>query len=262
MRFLIALVVLLGIALQAAAQSSSDTGSNSWTPSWTKSNTNSVTGTGTQTGTGSSSPSVTYPQPPAPVNLVNLCLNHIINVCPSFDDPVGFPFNLYRIYFRPQTSTVVTRYTTTLNSLKITNLTANTIYDVWVQGVNTGVGVWSANSTVVQFVTSPADPKKDTTRDIQNFQCFQIRNALTGRVALNCTWSAALDPVQHVNVKAHCVSAIREPLLIRKRLWGTKATQTWVQIAINRDDATCNVYGRFYYVRRPTTRHSFKIVVS
>jgi len=134
-----------------------------------------------------------------------------------------------------------------------------TTYTIWVQGVDTGVGVWSANSTTISVTTSAADPKLDSTRDIQNFACAQSTNPTTSRVAITCTWDASADPVIHVNLKCHCVTSasapFREPLFIRKKLWGSKATALSVLFAINRDNADCNIYARFYYQRRPTTRH-------
>lgn len=284
MRFLFAFVLALGLAL-VSSQTVSDTNSNSWTPSWTpswtNSNSNSVSGsntwtssgTWTRSGTNSNSVTVTnsgtgtatttYPQPPAPTGLINTCPNHIITACLAWTDPANYVFNYYRVYVQSTVAgSAVVVYTATQEGLEIQKLSPATTYNVWVAGVDTGVGVWSANSTVITVTTAAADPKKDPTRDVQNFACTQGVNPSTSRVAVTCTWTAAQDTVIHVNLKAHCVSATREPLLVRKKLWGSKATGTSAFFAINRDSATCNFYARFYYQRRPTTRHHVKLIVS
>lgn len=298
MRFLVVFVLAMMIAIASAQVSTSNTNTNSISGSGTVSNTNTntntnsvsgsrtVTWTGTVTGTNSGTvsgsitgtwtgspsqtqtgtPSMTYPQPPAPINLVNGCLNHIIYVCLEWSNPSGFMFNYYRIYYQSTAAgSSVNVLTSTQPNLNIGMLTALTTYNFWVQGVDTGVGVWSANSSVLTYTTAQADPKYDPTRDIQNFQCAKSRNPTTNRVAITCTWSPAQDTVIHVNLKCHCVAAknapFREPLLVRKKLWGSLAQSTSVLFAINRDNADCTIYARFYYQRRPTTRHMAKVNV-
>jgi len=291
MRFLIAFVLVLGLLLQVGAQTTSDTSSNTWTnsvtpsfsnsnsnsnsvtnsntnsvtnsrtPSWTNSNTNSVTATVTHTSTGTPTATTTYPQPPAPIIDGNFCLHHIINICPSWHDPAGFSFNKYRLYYQLQGSTTINVVVVTQTSQRITGLTANSPYNVWVQGVDTTIGVFSANSTVVVMTTDPSDPKNNPALDIQNFACVKGTNAKNGRVDVVCSWTAAQVTVKSINLKAHCVSASREPLFIRKHLFGTKAQVTSVTFAIDRTPATCNFFARFYYARRPTTRHHFQLSV-
>jgi len=273
MRFLVAFVLALGIAL-VSAQTTSD--SNSWTPSWTNSvtpswtntnsnsNSGSITGTGTGTGTssGTGTATRTFPQPAAPISLTNGCPNHIQYICPVWSDPPGFSFDLYHVYYSAAGGPFVLQ-TSSQDSARIgPGLLPNTAYTVQVSGTDTSNGVWSANSTASVFTTSPADPKLDPSLDISNFACAQGKNPNTGRTSVTCSWTAATDTVIHVNLKAHCVSATREPLLVRKKLWGAKAVATSVLFAINRDSATCNFYARFYYARRPTTRHHVKLVVS
>jgi len=273
MRFLIVLILALGLAVaNAQTPSGTNTNSNSWTNTNSNSWTNSVTATVTWTptvsittsGTGTGTATGTYPQPPAPVGLANGCLNHIIYICAEWSDPALFTFNFYRIYYQATGGTIQVLTSTTPNK-NIGGLTPATTYTIWVQGVDTGVGVWSANSTTITVTTAAADPKKDSTRDIQNFICGPSTNPVTGRVAITCTWDAAQDIVVHVNLKCHCVAAssgpTREPLFVRKKLWGSKATATSVLFAINRDNADCNIYARFYYQRRPTTRHHSFVLV-
>jgi len=206
---------------------------------------------------------VTYPQGDAPVNLINECLGHIINVCPTCADPANFVYDLYRVYFSASGSGFTSFFTTDDPFTRITNLAPATTYNVWVAGMDTSIGVWSLNSTIVQMTTDPADPKKDNSRDVQGFSCLQTFNTLTGRVILSCGWTAAQDQVHQINFKVHCTSAIREPLLLRKRLYGTRAaTTTAIDFNINRDDATCYVKAHFFYARRATGRKVTIISVS
>jgi len=279
MRFLIAFVLVLGLILQVSAQASpsgtpsvsvtpsfTNSGTSSWTnsrtPSWTSSNTNSVSSTVTGTGTGTGTASVTYPQPPAPTIDGNFCLNHIISICPAWTDPAGFSFNNYRLYIQLQGSTTISVITTSLNSLLVQGLTPSSSYNVFVQGEDTSIGVFSANSSVVVMTTAASDPKNDPSLDIQNFSCAKGTNAKSGRVDIVCTWTAAQDTVVRINFKCHCVSTVDDPLFVRKHYYGTKAASAVsVTFAINRASATCNIFARFYYARRPTTRHHFQLVV-
>jgi hypothetical protein len=203
---------------------------------------------------------VTYPTPAAPDSLSNGCLDHITIVCLEWADPLLFSYNFYRVYYQSTVAgSAVQVVTSQFNNKNIVGLLPATTYNFWVSGVDTSIGVWSANSTILSVTTANADPKYDNTRDIQNFACAESTNPSTSRVAITCTWTAAQDTVIHVNLKCHCVAAstapFREPLLIRKKLWNTKATATSVLFAVNRDKADCNIYARFYYQRRPTTRH-------
>jgi len=249
MRFLLALIVVLGIAFQASAQSLSGTGTWSTTISTTPSTTKSLSAT------------ATYPTPPAPLNLRNRCLGHIINICPGWDDPIGFDYNVYRVYYSEQGTGIVNTVVVNDISTRITNLNGNALYDVWVQGVDTNIGAFSFNSTTVIMQTDPADPKADPTRDIQNFACAQGVNPETNRIAIICNWVAALDTVRQINFKVECTSTVREPVTIKKRIFGSKAQLTTALLAINRDIATCNVYARFYYARRPTSRHFVQLTI-
>lgn len=279
MRFLVLFVLALVLAL-ASAQSVSNSNTNSWTPSvtpswtvtpsnswtasnswtnsasWTKSNTNSWTSSTSNTQTGT--PTGTYPQPAAPTNLANSCPGHIVTMCLQWEDE-GI-FNFYRVYFQSTVAgSAINVATSDQPQLQITTLTASTTYNVWVAGVDTGVGVWSGNSSVITVTTSALDPKADPNLDVQNFACSTIVNSDTKRVNVECKWDAADVTVHHINLKGRCVSSIREPLLIRKSLYGTKAQATSVVFRVNRDTATCNFYARFYYARRPTTRKHFRL---
>jgi len=247
MRLLLA-IVFLSLALQVFGQ---------LTPSSVSPAAASPTGSGTASAT--ITPTQSYPTPEAPINLDNRCKNHIINICPQYEDPPGFVFGNYRIYVTAQGSGIVQSFTTNQESLRITNTLPQTLYDVWVQGQD-GNGVWSFNSTTVTMTTDPADPKYDPTRDIQGFSCARDTNPVNNRVAATCSWTAALDAVRQINFKVHCVSPIREPTLVRRRIYGsTAATAVTAFFAVHRDIATCTFKARFYYARRATTRHSFTL---
>jgi len=243
MRLLLALV-FLGLALQASAQLTVTP--SSVVPSVS----NSLSATA----------SSTYPTPAAPVNLDNLCKGHIINICPDWQDPPGYVFGVYKLYYTAQGSGIIGSVRTSDTSIRITNLLPGTLYDVWVQGQD-GNGVYSFNSTVITMTTDAADPKKDPTRDIQNFSCAKSTNPANNRNAATCTWTAALDTVRQINYKVHCASAVREPTLVRRRVYGaTAAAATSAFFAINRDQTTCTFKARFYYARRPAaTRHAFSL---
>jgi len=246
MRLLLALVFVLSLSLQVFGQVSVSSISAV-----------SATGSGTPTQTGTAS--ATYPQPPDPVNLDNRCKAHIIHICPEWEDPPGFKFGVYRLYYTAQGSATVNFIRTSQISLKLTNLLPQTLYDVWVQGQD-GNGVWSANSTVVTMTTDPADPKYDPTRDIQGFSCAKTSNPTNNRNAALCSWTAALDTVRQINYKVRCTSTVREPTLVRRRVYGANAaTATSAFFAISRDSSTCVFKARFYYARRATARHSFTL---
>jgi hypothetical protein len=238
MRFLLALILVLGIAFQTMAQSPTPSGT---VPVPSLSN--------------------TIPTPAAPINLRNQCLGHIITFCPAWDPPTTLPaglvYNRYIVYYSLQGSGVATSVTVLggAESTKITNLVANSLYDVWVQGYSSDFNVHSFNSSIVIFQTDPQDPVLDPSLGISNFACAQGTNPSTGRVAIICSWTAAIDTVVQINLKCECTSTVREPVSIRKNLYGTRATATSALLAINRDIATCNVHARFYYTRRPGTRH-------
>jgi len=203
------------------------------------------------------SPSNTYPQPPAPINLANICLHHIQAICPQWANPGGFNFDLFRFYYTAQGSGIVNKVTLSGFDTLVTGLNPATLYDTWIQGVDSHNGVWSANSTILTMTTDPADPKKDPTRDIQGFSCSKT-TTVNNRVGALCTWTAALDTVRQINFKVHCVSTLREPNLIRKRVFGAAAAAlTSEMFAVNRDVGTCTIKARFYYTRRPTARHVF-----
>jgi len=91
------------------------------------------------------------------VNIVNLCLHHIINICPSWSDPPGFVFVKYIVTVSTG-GVVVGTFTTSHTSGRITNLLPNTAYDVTVQGFEKN-GLGSLVSTAVTFTTDPADAK-------------------------------------------------------------------------------------------------------
>jgi hypothetical protein len=248
MRLLIALVFVLGLALQVCGQVASSVSAAA--PSATGSGTASATITPTQS----------YPTPEAPINLDNKCKGHIINICPQWEDPPGFALGNFRLYITAQGSGIVQAFTGISDfSARITNVLPQTLYDVWVQGQD-GNGVWSFNSTVVTMTTDPADPKLDPTRDIQGFTCSRTTNPKNNRVAATCSWTPALDAVRQINYKVHCVSPVREPTLVRRRVYGaTAAAATSAFFAVHRDIATCTFKARFYYARRATTRHSFTL---
>jgi len=259
MKSILVLALILGLVVQALAQASpSVTSSNSNTPPASISN--SVTNSGTASGT----PSGTYPQPPAPIGLANDCQNHIINICPSWANPTGFTFNKYRLYYQAVGSATITRLVLTTTSTRITNLTPGTSYNVFVQGEDTAIRVFSANSSVVIMTTDPADPKEDPTLDITNFACSPAVNPISNRGAISCTWTAANSafPVISLRFKVHCTSTLREPLTIRKNLWGSRAQVTSILFAVNRDQATCNVHVKAVYSRRPASRQHAQVVLS
>jgi hypothetical protein len=245
MRFLIAFLLVLGLSL-VSAQTTSDTSTISLST----------------TTTSSLSPTQTIPTPPAPPAPTNVCPNHIQYICVGFDTNAATNYDIFRVYYQLSGSTTITRVLAPQGSFTVTigpGLLPSSTYNVWVQGMDSTVGAFSFNSTTTVFTTQAPDPKMDPTLDIQNFGCVVAKNPNgNGRTGVQCTWTAAQATVIHINVKVHCVSKvapIREPVTIRKRLWGSKAIALSAFFAVNRDNADCNVYARFYYARRATTRH-------
>jgi len=255
--------------------------SNSNTPSWTNSNSNSLTPSNTNSisvsNSGSNSKSVspsnsnswtssgsasnTYPQPPAPTNVVNKCANHIINICPSWTNAPGFVFRdtlvSYKVTGSAAAPTVLTVITT---SLRIIGLQPATSYDFVIQNVLPN-GVLSLPSATATFVTAAQDPKANKTLDIHNIVCTNTKNPTTLRSVITCTWAAAADPVVELRIKARCTSIIREPDEVRKHLFGARAQVTTVTLNMNRDVATCEVFIKARYARRPASRHHLTVVM-
>jgi len=254
MRFLIAFIVLIALSMNVSGQATS-----SGAAALPSSSGVAASSSGPAPSL-SSSPSGTYPQPPAPVNLVNRCVGHKVNICPEWSDPAGFSFNLYRLYYKVQLSTTEVRVTTASTSTRIFPLPAGTLFDFWVAGVDVANGVWSANSTAVTMQTIQADPKLDPSRDVQAFTCASVTDTgvgsqHVGRKAVSCTWTAALDTVRQINYKVHCTSPNFEPLTIKKRRYGTTAaTATSAFFHVHRDAGTCIVHVRYYYADRPSAR--------
>jgi len=257
MRFLIAFIVLIALSMNVSGQALTSSGAPA-VP--TSSGAPAVPTSSGPAPSLSSSPSATYPQPPAPVGLVNRCVGHKVNICPEWSDPAGFSFNLYRLYYKVQLSTTEVRVTTASTSTRIFPLPAGTLFDFWVAGVDVGNGVWSANSTAVTMQTIQADPKLDPSRDIQSFTCSSVTDTgvgsqHVGRKAVSCSWTAALDTVRQINYKVHCTSADFEPLTIKKRRYGTTAANAVsAYFHVHRDAGTCVVHVRFYYATRPSAR--------
>jgi len=246
MRFLIAFIVLIALSTVSGQLTSSGAPA----PATSSGAAASV----------SSTPSGTYPQPPAPVGLVNRCLGHKVNICPEWSDPPGFSFNLYRLYYKVQLSTTESRITTASTSTRVFPLPAGTLFDFWVAGVDVGNGVWSANSTAVTMQTIGPDPKLDPLRDVQGFACAAVPDDGTGtqhesRTAIQCTWTAALDTVRQINYKVHCTSPDFEPLTIKKRKYGAAAAAAVsAYFHVHRESGKCVVHARFYYADRPSAR--------
>jgi len=205
---------------------------------------------------------VSAQQPAAPVNVINRCLNHIVNICPGWSDPAGVVFATYEVSYVVQGSGAIpTIINFATNSGQVSGLLPATTYDFFVTGI-TGAGVRSLPSITVAFTTDPADAKLDPTRDITNIQCNDLKDTAShDRYEIVCTWTAAapVTPIR-INAKVHCVSAIREPLTVRKNFYGTAAAATTVTFHVHRDVATCAVYLRAFYPRRPASRHSLTVI--
>jgi len=157
-------------------------------------------------------------------------------------------------------TTTTSTFLSSFTSGRITNLAPNTAYTVTVQGFEAS-GLASFVSTPVVFTTSPQDPKLNSTLDIHNVTCVSFKNST--RSVIKCTWLAASPtPPNHLSIKWRCVSPIREPDSNHKRIYQKKgaATITSVILHVNRDVATCTVYIKAYYPRRPATRHILTVI--
>lgn len=290
------LLLVLAFVFRADAQAtatvtSTFSNTNSNTNSWTPTNSNSVSPSNSLTGSNSGSNSVsgtrpasvsvtrsaapttsnswtatpswtqTVPSPPAPVGLVNRCLNHIVNICPSWSNPPGIVFQSFNLIYRV-TGTVTPPNVISVRSTsgRVTSLLPATSYDFNVEGILNGVT--SLLSTTSVFVTAAADPKLVKTRDITNIACTNVKSATTRRSVILCTWTAALDPVLELRVKAHCQSPIREPNEVRKHYFGSRALATTITLNLNRDVATCEVFIKARYARRPASRHHLTVIMA
>jgi len=193
------------------------------------------------------------------VNVQNLCLHHIINICPSWSAPPGIIFTSYLVTFSTG-GVVVGSFRTSRTSGRVTNLTPNTAYAFTVQGFEAS-GLGSLVSAPVTFTTDPADAKIVPSEDIHNITCVSAKNPATGRAVINCNWQAA-SPISpsRLSIKWRCVSAIRLPDTNHKKLFGAAAAATSVTLKINRDVATCTIYFKAYYPRRPATRHVLTVL--
>jgi hypothetical protein len=243
--------------------SPSNSGSVSRTGSFTASVSSSVTVTksASPSNTGTGTPSNTVTPPPAPVNLQNLCKNHIINICPSWSDPPGFTYVAYLVTFVQSGCATCTpiSFTTTRQSGRVTNLLPNTPYDFTVQGFD-ATGLASLVSAPTTFTTAAADAKINPNLDIHNITCVSAKDSTTGRSVISCNWLAANPAPVSLNIKWRCTSPIRKPDEHRKKLFKSAAAVTSIILKVNRDVATCNVYFHAYYARRPATRHSLVVV--
>jgi len=286
MRFssLLSLILVLGVVMSVVAQPSP---SNSESNSNSHSNSVSVTNSGTVSRSGSTSGSVsgtnsntksnsnswtssetaspTTPTPDAPVNLVNHCPKKIIHACISWDEPATATFVSYIVNYRlAGTTGAPTQIATTGTFQKVSGLTPQTSYEFWIVGI-TAAGISSFDSSFLTVLTQESDAKLDPAKDITNVVCDWFNDRTPGvfpRREIRCSWTAAA-PVQPKRIKAkvHCTSAIREPLFIRKSLYGADATATEVVFHTHRDVATCFIYLRAYYPKRPATRHVSVIIV-
>jgi hypothetical protein len=152
-----------------------------------------------------------------------------------------------------------TSFTTSSDSGRVTNLLPSTSYDFTVVGV-TASGLHSLASTPVTFTTDPTDAKIDPAKDINNIVCVSAVTS-TGRTVINCSWNAAAERLTRLVIKWRCVSEIRENDANKKRLYGNGAQVTSVTLNVNRDVATCYVFLRAYYARRPATRHALTVIM-
>jgi len=230
------------------------------TGSITGSGSNSVSNTrsGTISNTLSASATNTVTPPPAPFNVTNLCKNHIINICPSWSVPAGFVYTSFLVTVSNTTTT--STFLSSFTSGRITNLAPNTAYTVTVQGFEAS-GFGSLISAPVVFTTSPQDPKLNATLDIHNITCVSFKN--TTRSVIKCSWlPASPTPPTFLSIKWRCVSPIREPDSNHKRIYQKKgaATITAVILHVNRDVATCTVFIKAHYPRRPATRHVLTVI--
>jgi len=189
----------------------------------------------------------------------------IIHACISWDEPATATFVSYIVNYRlAGTTGAPTQIATTGTFQKVSGLTPQTSYEFWIVGI-TAAGISSFDSSFLTVLTQESDAKLDPAKDITNVVCDWFNDRTPGvfpRREIRCSWTAAA-PVQPKRIKAkvHCTSAIREPLFIRKSLYGADATATEVVFHTHRDVATCFIYLRAYYPKRPATRHVSVIIV-
>jgi hypothetical protein len=142
---------------------------------------------------------------------------------------------------------------------RITNLLPATSYDVTVIGILAS-GLASASSTVATFTTD-TDPKVDPTLNINNIVCVSAIDATTERSVINCSWNAAAETLTRLVIKWRCSSPIGKNSSNKKRLFGAAAQATSVTLAVNRGVATCAVFFRAYYARRPAARIGLTVIM-
>jgi len=176
----------------------------------------------------------------------------------------GIPYIFYLVSYKVTGSAnppTIVQINAPLTSTRIPGLTPSTSYDFTVTGVVfvNAENIQSVPSAVSTFVTAAPDAKLNPNEDIHNINCVQFIDNLH-RVSINCSWTAPVAPgvnPTRIGVKCHCISQIREPVLIHKRLFGAKASATSVVFHVHRDVTTCAIYLHAYYPRRPATRHHF-----
>jgi len=200
--------------------------------------------------------------PPAPINVINACPNHIIHICPSWSNPTGFSYPQYEVSFIQSgcATCTATTFLTSQRSGRVSNLLPATSYDFTIVGI-LGNGVRSLPSTAVTFTTDPSDPKLDPTKDINNIVCNSVYDTTEERFEINCTWNAAAEALTRLVIKWRCTSPIRKNASNKKRLYGAKAQATAVTLHVHRDVATCAVFFRAYYARRPANRHALTVIM-
>jgi len=199
-------------------------------------------------------------QGPGPVNVLNYCQGHIVNICPGWDDPAGAVFTSYEVSYAIQ-GQAPTLVTVTTRSTQISGLLGGNVYDFIITGIDAG-GVRSLPSATTSFTTDPNDAKSDPALDINNIVCDDTKDpADHDRIEIACSWGAAAVTPLRINTKCRCSSAIREPLTIRKSLYGTNAAATTITFHVHRDVATCYIKFRAYYTRRPASRHSLTVII-
>jgi len=183
--------------------------------------------------------------------------------------PVPNNFISYTVIYGV-TGSPATNFTSTSNTfLKIVGLPPGQSITFTVVG-NTPQGLTSLPSPTLTVQLAPPDAKLIPADDIHNITCTTSKNAATNRVDIVCNWSAA-TPVspKKLSLKCHCISPIREPVLIRKKYYNAKAAITTKTFNINRDVTSCAIYFHAYYPRpaqpnphwRATTRHSLVVLV-
>jgi len=241
MRLSILLLIALGLLAHHAAAQPSLSG----TAASTGSNTGSLSVSTSPTASTTSSPI----PPPAVTNIQNKCVNHTTSICPSWVPPPGFFFASFVVTAVGGGKTVSITVPGTAVSARIGSLSASITYAVTIQGIQF-FGPPEVAATA-SFSTIAASPKADATKDIRNFNCTAVRDS-RNRVALNCTWTAPTVAPLRIGAKCHCVSTIREPVLIRKHLFKAKALATSILFRVHRDVTTCVASIRAYYARPVT----------